>query len=56
MLTGFVNVKVIAVIIGPAGVALIGQLNNFSAIIMSFATAGITTEVTKYIAQYKDDL
>jgi PST family polysaccharide transporter len=55
MITGFVSVKVVAVIIGPAGVALLGQLNNFSAIIMSVATGGITTGVTKYISQYRND-
>jgi PST family polysaccharide transporter len=55
MIAGFISVKVVAVIIGPSGVALVGQLNNFSAIIMAVATGGITTGVTKYIAQYKDD-
>ena len=55
MLAGFVSVKVVAVIIGPSGVALLGQLSNFSAIIMSIATGGITVGVTKYVAQYKDE-
>jgi PST family polysaccharide transporter len=55
MAAGFISVKVVAVIIGPAGVALLGQLNNFNTIIMSIATGGITAGVTKYIAQYKDD-
>jgi PST family polysaccharide transporter len=55
MVAGFISVKVVAVIIGPSGVALVGQLNNFSAIIMAVATGGITTGVTKYIAEYKDD-
>lgn len=55
MLAGFISVKVVAVIIGPAGIALLGQLNNFSAIVMSIATGGISTGVTKYIAEYKDD-
>jgi PST family polysaccharide transporter len=55
MIAGFISVKVVAVIIGPSGVALVGQLNNFSAIIMALATGGITSGVTKYIAQYKDD-
>jgi PST family polysaccharide transporter len=55
MLAGFVSVKVVAVIIGPTGIALLGQLSNFSAIIMGIATGGITTGVTKYIAQHKDD-
>jgi PST family polysaccharide transporter len=56
MIAGFISVKVVAVIIGPSGVALVGQLNNFSAIIMAVATGGITTGVTKYVAQYKNDI
>jgi PST family polysaccharide transporter len=55
MIAGFISVKVVAIIIGPSGVALVGQLNNFSAIVMAVATGGITTGVTKYIAQYKND-
>lgn len=55
MLAGFISIKVVAVIIGPSGIALLGQLNNFSAIIMSIATGGITSGVTKYIAQYRDE-
>jgi len=55
MIASLISVKVIAVIIGPAGVALLGQLGNFSVIIMSIATGGITTGVTKYIAQHRDD-
>lgn len=55
MLASFISVKVIAVIIGPAGIALLGQLNNFSAIIMSFATGGINIGVTKYVAESKEN-
>lgn len=55
MCTGLVSVKVVASIIGPAGVALVGQLNNFSTIALSLATGGINSGVTKYIAEYKDD-
>lgn len=51
MLTGFISVKVVAVLIGPSGVALLGQLSNFSTIFLSFSTAGITNGVTKYIAE-----
>ena len=56
MVAGFISIRVVAVIIGPTGVALLGQLGNFSAIIMALATGGITSGVTKYIAQYKDDV
>ncbi|MEG1611118.1 MAG: O-antigen translocase [Alistipes sp.] len=55
MLTGFVCIKIIAVILGPEGLALMGQLTNFSTIIMAVACVGINNGVTKYIAEYKDD-
>nr|WP_302830150.1 O-antigen translocase [uncultured Bacteroides sp.] len=55
MLTGLLSVKVVASVIGPAGVALIGQLNNFSSIVMSLSSGGINNGITKYIAEYKED-
>ena len=55
MLAGMVSVKIVAVIIGPAGIALLGQLNNFSSIILGMANGGINNGVTKYVAEYKDD-
>lgn len=55
MCTGLISVKIVASIIGPAGVALVGQLNNFSTIALSLATGGINSGITKYIAEYKSD-
>ena len=55
MLTGLISVKVVASIIGPAGVALVGQLNNFASIVMSLSSGGINSGITKYIAEYKKD-
>lgn len=55
MLTGFVSVKVVASIIGPAGVALVGQLNNFASIAMSLSSGGINNGITKYISEFKND-
>lgn len=55
MLTGLISVKVVASVIGPAGVALIGQLNNFSSIVMSLSSGGINSGITKYVAEYKED-
>ena len=55
MLTGLVSVKVVASIIGPVGVALVGQLNNFATIALSLSTGGINNGITKYIAEYKED-
>lgn len=55
MLTGLISVKVVASIIGPAGVALVGQLNNFATIVLSLSTGGINNGITKYIAEYKNE-
>lgn len=54
MIAGIVSVKVVAVILGPSGVALLGQLNNFTAIVLAIATLGIQTGVTKIVAQLKE--
>lgn len=55
MCTGLVSVKIVAAIIGPTGVALVGQLNNFASIMLSFSSGGINSGITKYIAEYRDD-
>lgn len=52
---GFVSMKVVAVLIGPVGVALIGQFGNFTSIVMTLALGGISTGVVKYTSQYKDN-
>lgn len=55
MITSFLSMKVVAVIIGPAGIAMLGQLTNFSTIAMNFASAGINNGVTKYVAEFRED-
>src|SRR5688500_18635910 len=52
LLARFVVVKVVSVVVGPDGLALLGQLTNFSAVLLTFATAGISTGVTKYVSEY----
>ncbi|ABB31561.1 polysaccharide biosynthesis protein [Geobacter metallireducens RCH3] len=47
--------KVLALYVGPAGYAVIGQFQNAMGMLTSFASAGITTGVTKYTAEYFDD-
>ncbi len=55
MLTSFVSMKVVASIIGPAGVAMLGQLSNFTTIVLRFASGGINNGITKYVSEYKND-
>jgi len=55
MLSGLVINKAVAVFIGPAGLALIGQLQNIMQFSMTAAQGGINTGVTKYTAEYGRD-
>lgn len=55
MLSSFILVKVLAVVIGPSGVALLGQLSNFSSVVLTLGSGGINSGVTKYIAEYRGD-
>lgn len=55
MLTGMISVKIVASVIGPAGVALVGQLNNFSTIVLNLSSCGINGGITKYVAEYRND-
>lgn len=55
MLTGMISIKVVAMIVGPAGIALMGQLSNFNSIISGFAKGGIESGIIKYVAEYKED-
>jgi len=55
MLTGFISIKVVSILIGPSGIALVGQLNSFATIVMNLATGGINSGVTKYIAEDHED-
>jgi len=52
MMAGFVSTKVVASVVGPVGIALLGQLNNFVTIIQSIANGGITAGVTRYVSEH----
>lgn len=54
-ISGFIVTKVVAVKIGPAGVAYVGQFHNSIAVLALFSTFAITVGVIKYISEYKDD-
>lgn len=47
--------KVLALLVGPAGYALIGQFQNLLSVVTTFATGAINTGVTKATAEYADD-
>lgn len=47
--------KILAVYVGPAGYAALGQFQNAMQMITTFASGAINTGVTKYTAEYADD-
>jgi PST family polysaccharide transporter len=53
VISAFIINKLIAVYIGPSGLAMIGQLQNFLNAIMIFSNGGITQGIIKYTAEYK---
>lgn len=55
MLSGLVINKAISVYIGPAGLALVGQFQNFIQIALVAAQGAINSGVVKYTAEYCDD-
>lgn len=55
LLTSYITVKVVASVIGPSGVALIGQLQNFTAIFTTLGAGGINNGVVKYVSEYRDE-
>jgi len=55
IMAGMVTTKIIAIFVGPAGIALLGNFSNASSILLTFANGGITSGVTKYIAEYETE-
>jgi len=54
LVTGFITSKLLAVYIGPAGLALVGNLRNFLTSVENIATFGFTNGIVKYTASYQD--
>lgn len=53
VLSGFVINKVIAMYVGPSGLAVIGQLQNFMSIVTTFSNGAIAQGIVKYTAEYQ---
>ena len=55
IISSFVVTKVIAIYIGPAGLAVMGNFQNFINILSGLATCSINNGVIKYTAEYGSD-
>ena len=53
LIAGFVINKVIAIYVGPSGLAVVGQLQNFMSIITTISNGAITNGIVKYTAEYR---
>ena len=47
--------RIISSLLGPSGVALIGQLQSMTQLITSITSFGIFNGIVKYVAEYKED-
>lgn len=53
--TMFILNKILAIYVGPAGYAAIGQFQNFIQMVTTFAGSAINTAVIKYTAEHYED-
>lgn len=53
--TGFISNKVVAIFVGPSGIAILGQFVNFFNIALTFSNGAISTGVIKYTAEFESD-
>jgi PST family polysaccharide transporter len=47
--------KILALYVGPAGYAMVGQLQNIITSVTALASAGVNTGIVKYTAEYTND-
>ncbi len=52
---GLITSKLLAVFVGPSGMALVGNFRNFVGSLESISTLGFQTGIVKYVAESKED-
>lgn len=52
---GLISSKILAIFVGPAGMALMGNLRNFMTSVETVSTLGFQNGIVKYIANHKTD-
>lgn len=53
VISAFIINKVLAIYVGPSGLALVGQLKDFIAMITAISNGAITQGIVKYTAEYE---
>ena len=52
-ISGFVLNKILAIYVGPSGLAFIGQFQSFVGMVLQFASGAINTGVVKYTSEFR---
>ncbi|MDY0090058.1 MAG: O-antigen translocase [Flavobacteriaceae bacterium] len=52
---GIVSAKILAVFVGPSGMALVGNMRNFVSFTENVSTLGFQNGIIRFIASHKDD-
>lgn len=55
MVLAFLSQKILAVTLGPEGVAVLGNIRNIIPMLESFSTFGVFNGIVKYVAEFKED-
>jgi PST family polysaccharide transporter len=55
IIAGMVTTKIMAIYVGPAGIALLGNFNNITNILSTFSNGAISSGIIKYISEYKEN-
>lgn len=55
IVSGFITSKLLAIYVGPSGMAVVGNFRNFISIIENFATLGTTNGVIKMISENENN-
>ena len=53
--TGLITSKLLALFVGPSGMALVGNLRNFMTTLESVSTLGFQNGIVKYVAENDDN-
>lgn len=55
ILAGLITTKIMAIFVGPTGVALLGNFTNITGILTTFANGAIGSGITKYISEFESE-
>lgn len=55
MLAGIITTKIMAIYVGPVGIALLGNFNNVAGVLSTFANGAVGVGATKYISEFESE-